>query len=130
MNPRAPLLAAAADSNARCMAKEHPEDPREQHQKPPYPEQTQPHPGSDAQLSPRADHGHASYKGFDRLRDRTPLIPQSFSARKVSHFGESHPMERPAQPAELSPAFVFLASDESRYVNGEILGVTGGKPLG
>jgi len=38
-------------------------------------------------------------------------------------------MGRPAQPAELAPSFVFLASDESRYVNGEILGVTGGKVL-
>jgi len=39
-------------------------------------------------------------------------------------------MERPAQPVELAPAFVFLACDEGRYVNGEVLGVTGGKPLG
>jgi NAD(P)-dependent dehydrogenase (short-subunit alcohol dehydrogenase family) len=39
-------------------------------------------------------------------------------------------MERPAQPAELAPAYVFIACDESRYVNGEVLGVTGGKPLG
>jgi NAD(P)-dependent dehydrogenase (short-subunit alcohol dehydrogenase family) len=38
-------------------------------------------------------------------------------------------MGRPAQPAELAPAFVFLASQESSFVNGEILGVTGGKPL-
>ena len=60
----------------------------------------------------------------------TPLIQQSFDAEKVSSFGESSPMERPAQPAELAPAFVFLASDEARYVNGEVLGVTGGKPLG
>jgi NAD(P)-dependent dehydrogenase (short-subunit alcohol dehydrogenase family) len=39
------------------------------------------------------------------------------------------PMQRPAQPAELAPAFVFLASHESSYVNGEVLGVSGGKPL-
>src|SRR4051812_10304623 len=55
----------------------------------------------------------------------TPLIAQSFSEEHVKEFGKSSPMQRPAQPAELAPAFVFLASDESRYVNGEVLGVTG-----
>ena len=59
-----------------------------------------------------------------------PLIVQSFDKEKVANFGRDWPMKRPAQPAELAPAFVFLASDESRYVNGEVLGVTGGKPLG
>jgi len=59
----------------------------------------------------------------------TPLIVQSFDAEKVSTFGQNYPMGRPAMPAELAGSFVFLASDESRYVNGEILGVTGGKPL-
>jgi NAD(P)-dependent dehydrogenase (short-subunit alcohol dehydrogenase family) len=59
----------------------------------------------------------------------TPLVVQSFDAEKNAHFGEDSPMERPAQPVELSPAFVFLASDEASYVNGEILGVTGGKPI-
>ncbi|KFE71530.1 SDR family oxidoreductase [Hyalangium minutum] len=59
----------------------------------------------------------------------TPLIPQSFSGEHLKKFGESNPMGRAAQPAELAPSFVFLASDESRYVNGEILGVTGGKVL-
>lgn len=38
-------------------------------------------------------------------------------------------MERPAQPAELAPAYVFLACDESRFVTGEVLGVTGGMRL-
>jgi len=59
----------------------------------------------------------------------TPLIAQSFDADKVESFGESAPMGRPAQPRELAPAFVFLACDESRYITGETLGVTGGKPL-
>ncbi|MDI1446957.1 SDR family oxidoreductase [Polyangium sp. 6x1] len=60
----------------------------------------------------------------------TPLVVQSFPANKNASFGKNSPMERPAQPAELAPAFVFLASNESSYVNGEVLGVTGGKPLG
>jgi len=60
----------------------------------------------------------------------TPLIPQSFDEEHLRTFGADSPMKRPAQPAELAPAFVFLASDEARYVNGEVLGVTGGKPLG
>jgi NAD(P)-dependent dehydrogenase (short-subunit alcohol dehydrogenase family) len=59
----------------------------------------------------------------------TPLIVQSFEPEKVAEFGKSSPMGRPAQPIELAPAFVFLASDESTYVNGEILGVTGGRTL-
>jgi NAD(P)-dependent dehydrogenase (short-subunit alcohol dehydrogenase family) len=59
----------------------------------------------------------------------TPLIAQSFDSKKVKTFGKDSPMERPAQPVELAPAFVFLASDESSYINGEVLGVTGGKPL-
>jgi NAD(P)-dependent dehydrogenase (short-subunit alcohol dehydrogenase family) len=59
----------------------------------------------------------------------TPLIPGSFPADSIPDFGTSTPMGRAAQPAELAPAYVFLASDESRFVNGEVLGVTGGKPL-
>lgn len=59
----------------------------------------------------------------------TPLITQSFDAKSVSEFGKQSLMERPAQPVELAPSFVFLASNDARYVNGEILGVTGGKLL-
>jgi len=58
----------------------------------------------------------------------TPLIPMSMPAEQAQEFGNS-PLGRPAQPAELAPPYVFLASDESRFVSGEILGVTGGKPL-
>jgi NAD(P)-dependent dehydrogenase (short-subunit alcohol dehydrogenase family) len=60
----------------------------------------------------------------------TPLVVQSFDAEKNAEFGKDSPMGRPAQPAELAPSFVFLASNEASYVNGEVLGVTGGKPLG
>jgi len=59
----------------------------------------------------------------------TPLIAQSFSKEKIKDFGKTSPMQRPAQPAELAPSFVFLASEESRFVNGEVLGVTGGQLL-
>jgi NAD(P)-dependent dehydrogenase (short-subunit alcohol dehydrogenase family) len=59
----------------------------------------------------------------------TPLIPMSFEGEKVAEFGKSTPMGRPAQPAELAPVYVFLASQDSSYITGECIGVTGGKPL-
>ncbi|MFI6326936.1 SDR family oxidoreductase [Micromonospora chersina] len=58
----------------------------------------------------------------------TPLIPATMPEEKVKQFGTDTPLGRPAQPAELAPAYVFFASQESSYVTGEILGVTGGKP--
>ena len=57
----------------------------------------------------------------------TPLIPMSFDPESTSTFGEDNPMGRPAQPAELAPTYVFLASDESRFIAGEVIGVTGGE---
>jgi NAD(P)-dependent dehydrogenase (short-subunit alcohol dehydrogenase family) len=59
----------------------------------------------------------------------TPLIPSTMPQEKVKKFGEDTVFKRPAQPAELAPVFVFLASDESRYITGEVVGVTGGKPI-
>ncbi|HYE75689.1 MAG TPA: SDR family oxidoreductase, partial [Blastocatellia bacterium] len=59
----------------------------------------------------------------------TPLIPSTMPDEKVKNFGENTPMGRAAQPAELAPIYVFLASQESSYVCGEVIGVTGGKPL-
>ena len=59
----------------------------------------------------------------------TPLIPSTMKEEHVKEFGKSSPMGRPAQPADLAPAFVFLASQDASFINGEILGVTGGKPI-
>ncbi|MBP2326660.1 NAD(P)-dependent dehydrogenase (short-subunit alcohol dehydrogenase family) [Kibdelosporangium banguiense] len=59
----------------------------------------------------------------------TPLIPATMPADKVDSFGAQTPLGRAAQPAELAPAYVYFASQESSYVTGEVLGVTGGKPL-
>jgi NAD(P)-dependent dehydrogenase (short-subunit alcohol dehydrogenase family) len=48
---------------------------------------------------------------------------------KVEQFGKTKPMGRPAQPAELAPPYVFLASQESSYVNGSVVDMTGGEML-
>ena len=50
-------------------------------------------------------------------------------SEKVQHFGEQVPMKRPAQPCELAPIYVMLASTESSYVSGATIAVTGGKPI-
>jgi NAD(P)-dependent dehydrogenase (short-subunit alcohol dehydrogenase family) len=59
----------------------------------------------------------------------TPLIVSTMPPEQTSKFGQDTPLQRAAQPAELAPAFVFLASQESSYITGEVIGVTGGKPL-
>jgi NAD(P)-dependent dehydrogenase (short-subunit alcohol dehydrogenase family) len=59
----------------------------------------------------------------------TPLIVATMPPEKYTTFGENTVFARPAQPAELAPTYVFLAADESRYITGEVIGVTGGKPL-
>jgi NAD(P)-dependent dehydrogenase (short-subunit alcohol dehydrogenase family) len=59
----------------------------------------------------------------------TPLIPATMPSEKVEGFGEQVPMGRAAQPAELAPVYVLLASDEASYVSGARVAVTGGKPI-
>jgi NAD(P)-dependent dehydrogenase (short-subunit alcohol dehydrogenase family) len=59
----------------------------------------------------------------------TPLIPATMPKETVESFGEDTPLGRAGQPAELAPAYVFFASQESSYITGEVLGVTGGQPL-
>jgi len=56
----------------------------------------------------------------------TPLIPASFPADKVAEFGSDVPMGRPAQPDEIAPAFVFLASADSSYIAGQVIHANGG----
>ncbi|MDM5206941.1 glucose 1-dehydrogenase [Cytobacillus kochii] len=57
----------------------------------------------------------------------TPLIPSTFSAEEVASFGKNVPMKRAGQPFELAPAYVFLASDDSSYMSGQMLHINGGK---
>jgi hypothetical protein len=59
----------------------------------------------------------------------TPLIPSTMPQEYVKQFGQKSKMKRPAQPAELAPAYVFLASQESSYVTGSVVDMTGGKML-
>lgn len=56
----------------------------------------------------------------------TPLIPASFTKEQVEIFGAETPLKRAGQPFELAPAYLYLASDDSRYVTGQIIHVNGG----
>lgn len=56
----------------------------------------------------------------------TPLIVSSFSEEEVETFGSNTPMARAGQPYELAPAYVFLASEDSSYISGQIIHVNGG----
>jgi NAD(P)-dependent dehydrogenase (short-subunit alcohol dehydrogenase family) len=59
----------------------------------------------------------------------TPLQPSGGQPQdKIEEFGSSVPLGRPGQPAEIAPTYVYLATQESGYVTGEVLGVTGGDP--
>lgn len=56
----------------------------------------------------------------------TPLIPASFSKSHLKEFGHNVPMDRPGQPEEVAPCYVFLASDDSSYMSGQVLHPNGG----
>jgi len=56
----------------------------------------------------------------------TPLIPASFDKKKVEEFGKDSPIGRPAQPVEIAPCYVFLASKESAFITGQVLHPNGG----
>ena len=57
----------------------------------------------------------------------TPLIPSTFSKEQVESFGMQVPMERPGQPSEVAPCYVFLASEDSSYMAGQVLHPNGGE---
>jgi len=59
----------------------------------------------------------------------TPLIPSTMPPEAVKSFGESTPLGRAAQPRELAPPYVMLASDEASYITGATVPVTGGRPF-
>jgi len=60
----------------------------------------------------------------------TPLIPATFPEDKVKSFGAQVPMQRAGQPEEVAPSYVFLASDDSSYMSGQILHPNGGEVVG
>ncbi len=57
----------------------------------------------------------------------TPLIPSTFSKKKMKKFGTQNPMERAGEPAEIAPAFVYLASEDSSFMTGQVLHPNGGE---
>jgi NAD(P)-dependent dehydrogenase (short-subunit alcohol dehydrogenase family) len=57
----------------------------------------------------------------------TPLIPSTFPPEKVEKFGGDVPMKRPGEPVEVAPCYVFLASDDSSYMTGQMLHPNGGE---
>jgi NAD(P)-dependent dehydrogenase (short-subunit alcohol dehydrogenase family) len=59
----------------------------------------------------------------------TPLVASSLPPEQVASFGKDVPIGRPAQPKELAPAYVLLASDEASYMMAATIAVTGGKPV-
>ncbi|GAB4391780.1 MAG: SDR family oxidoreductase [Gammaproteobacteria bacterium] len=60
----------------------------------------------------------------------TPLIPASYDAQQVAEFGAHSPIGKPAQPADVVPTYVFLASADSRYFSGQVLHPNGGEIIG
>lgn len=59
----------------------------------------------------------------------TPMIPASFNEEEVEKFGRQVPMERPGQPCEVAPSYVFLASQDASYITGQVIHPNGGKTM-
>ncbi|MBA4850132.1 SDR family oxidoreductase [Emticicia sp. BO119] len=59
----------------------------------------------------------------------TPLIVSTFSKEHQRRFGKDTPMKRPGQPAEVAPAYVFLASEDASYISGQVIHINGGEAV-
>jgi len=57
----------------------------------------------------------------------TPLIPSTFTEEQVETFGNDVPLKRPGQPDEVATCYVFLASDDTSYMTGQVLHPNGGE---
>jgi len=114
------------------------------------PPQRQRQPGKQSEMEPRPESEAREYRAAGKLRDQvalvtggdsgigqavavapgpiwTPLIPSTFPEEDVSEFGGNVPIGRPGQPDEVAPCYVFLASDDSSYMTGQVLHPNGGR---
>jgi NAD(P)-dependent dehydrogenase (short-subunit alcohol dehydrogenase family) len=91
------------------------------------PPQRQTQPGQEYQMKPRPESQAREDRAAGKLRDQVALIPATFPEEEVAEFGGSAPMGRPGQPDEAAPCYVFLASDDSSYMTGQVLHPNGGR---
>lgn len=98
--------------------------------------QTQQPPGHEHQLNPRPIFIRDNYNGSEKLFDKVALItrnesiiPATFEKEEVEQFGKNVPLERPGQPCEVAPCYVFLASEDASYFTGQVLHPNGGKSM-
>lgn len=60
----------------------------------------------------------------------TPLVIETFDAKKLKEFGKNTPMKRAGKPSEIAPAYVFLSSEDASYITGQVIHINGGEVVG